>query len=1589
MSTVTSVNIPVSIPTAQGSDVSVRYSATGGTATGGGVQYTLADGIATIPAGHTTTSIALAITPHVILSGDVTVDITLSDATNGFTVGANNTFTYTIQDTAFIVYESNDVSVTPDAPGVLTSNIAAATQDETYLTTALSTITDGYDSQVYKFKPDLTGVTTSTFRTRWIGHGDGDPTKNVHISIWNFTESDWQEMGVEVCNEDCDLSYDITGNQYHDGSGNVWVWLKADKQYGPATISGVTDNNSLLPIAWNTDVNSDSEIAFDSTSHADGTWDDYASHLTDASLGTYHALTPTMYNNASRSWQATASSASGTIQVAVVYGGDIFVSTNHGTTWNDMTTAGARNWTGVGISNDGTKMVASVYGGQIYHSSNGGATWVASTLPDTHGWETVSLSGDGTSIVAATWGEDIFTATSTNGVDFNWTDQTGLGHAYWSSTAISENGQHMAVADIYSVGLHTSNDAGITWANQTTPNNPYYGGPNRYWYGLTMSADGTSLAAVQDYGSIWTATSTDGMNFTWSDRSDNAGHRWWRSIAMSADGQKLIAGDSSGGYLFVSLDGGDTWTQQSTPGNGRSWQAVSASADGTSFTALAYNDDIYIGSAVDETPNYSWQDKTGTTWYYRVRSITGNGDATTTAEYMVRVQTGSSCPFLYTYDGSKYNFILDLSSAGDLSSGADLMLWKAHPFYKSLAGAYPQPESWTKIPDGDLTARTVGEETYYDIKTDTQLNETNYYDKAALTVIDHAPGVEVFPDYRNNGQFHSISTSALPPVTITDQDGTDVTSLIAHRDTQYWHSKMNVSPTYLTMKLSNASTTPANLKFVIKRGKEGNVSGSTGRDQLQYKNSSGVFVAVPSAYNPFTVTRAGAPDSSRNFSNTYGTDVKVIDLSGLTIKDNTIRLVTTNNQTQWDVDWIAVDTSPDASSTIVTETPYYANLHFHGISKLVPSNASDTFMTLEQPDYAQLIKTSGESNPLSGNATRYGDVLPLLTNVDDKYVIMPQGDELDLKYAVPPQADGSVRDFIYYTFDYHKSYHNALGDTIGPLPFNGMTKYPYHEDAENYPTDADHQAYQDTYNTRAINWGTYPDSRPDLHHSLNTDFVSMTAFAESGPAISNLSVAASTTSAVITWTTDIDASSKMVYSPDDSYVSSTDETDTFPRVTSHSLEITGLVSCTNYNFIVRSTDNIERTTSSTEQYFVTKGCSGGATVDKQAGNTVNTSSSGSTQLDDRSNTFSVNTPANFTSTSSQIVIQIKALDIGTVLGTIGKPDSSLNGAGPIVFDVKALIDSQTLLDSFDLPITITYHYSDSDVAGLNASTLWMYHYHNGAWDRLDACTVDAAAHVITCTTLSFSTFALFGQAQPASVSQGGGGGGVGSYSLALPLSYASTPSVTATPSTQTQSGPNVTFLTPAKPAQLSCTANFTLKHPIRFGSKNDAGDVKLLQEYLNTYEGTHLSVDGVYSKADFNAVVTWQEKYASEILTPWGLKKGTGYVFTTSLKKMRQIRAGICASKQAPSPATTNPFIFTKSLKLGSKGNDVKQLQIFLNGHGYPVATTGAGSTGKETTTFGPAVVKALSKFQKAQSIKEAGAFGPATLSTVNHLLKP
>lgn len=97
-------------------------------------------------------------------------------------------------------------------------------------------------------------------------------------------------------------------------------------------------------------------------------------------------------------------------------------------------------------------------------------------------------------------------------------------------------------------------------------------------------------------------------------------------------------------------------------------------------------------------------------------------------------------------------------------------------------------------------------------------------------------------------------------------------------------------------------------------------------------------------------------------------------------------------------------------------------------------------------------------------------------------------------------------------------------------------------------------------------------------------------------------------------------------------------------------------------------------------------------------------------------------------------------------------------------------------------------------------------------------------------------------------------------------------------------------------------------------------------------------------------------------------------------------------SSMQGSTATTSSVScnFTRSLTMGSKGDDVKCLQKYLNSAGHQLASSGAGSPGNETTYFGSITKAGVIKWQNANASTVlapvglsvgTGYFGPSSRS--------
>ena len=81
---------------------------------------------------------------------------------------------------------------------------------------------------------------------------------------------------------------------------------------------------------------------------------------------------------------------------------------------------------------------------------------------------------------------------------------------------------------------------------------------------------------------------------------------------------------------------------------------------------------------------------------------------------------------------------------------------------------------------------------------------------------------------------------------------------------------------------------------------------------------------------------------------------------------------------------------------------------------------------------------------------------------------------------------------------------------------------------------------------------------------------------------------------------------------------------------------------------------------------------------------------------------------------------------------------------------------------------------------------------------------------------------------------------------------------------------------------------YYLREFIKLGANNNPVEVKKLQVFLNEFEGAKLPVTGIYTQADFDAVVAFQNKYKTTIIDPWG-ETTRGYVYLTTKKQVNEI----------------------------------------------------------------------------------------------------
>jgi tetratricopeptide (TPR) repeat protein len=414
---------------------------------------------------------------------------------------------------------------------------------------------------------------------------------------------------------------------------------------------------------------------------------------------------------------------------------------------------------------------------------------------------------------------------------------------------------------------------------------------------------------------------------------------------------------------------------------------------------------------------------------------------------------GSSCPVLFAWDGHKYRLVTDAIGAAVVG----------HWFTPTRRNT-PNPGEWIKVDGAQLAP--VGER--LSLRFIEPMEEVNYVDQLRLVAVDHPENVEVNPDekFLDDPPFASgrvvASADAHLPAGAWDGEGRNVIDVLSSRDHRF---ASGFAPTpydgfanlhALTLDLGSVDA-QSPLRLLM-----------TG--YVNYFSATSLYAAWQAGIKPIApYVEAEMPDGTwRRVTDEAGFPAGlertiVVDLTGkIPAGVRRIRLMT-NLEIFWDQ--VLVDQSSNAEAR-TTEVPMaQATLHFRGYPKQIEGASPGDL----EYDYDR-VSLTGPFQHQRGNYTRVGDVTELVKGIDDRYVIFGSGEEIAAEFdsaKLPALPAHWKRDYFFYANGFVKDmdWWDAAPFTVAPLPFHGMSAYPYGE-REKFPDDADALKYQLNWNTR-------------------------------------------------------------------------------------------------------------------------------------------------------------------------------------------------------------------------------------------------------------------------------------------------------------------------------------------------------------------------------------------------------------------------------------------------------------------------------------------------------------------------------------------
>ncbi|MEM8930539.1 MAG: tetratricopeptide repeat protein [Acidobacteriota bacterium] len=383
-----------------------------------------------------------------------------------------------------------------------------------------------------------------------------------------------------------------------------------------------------------------------------------------------------------------------------------------------------------------------------------------------------------------------------------------------------------------------------------------------------------------------------------------------------------------------------------------------------------------------------------------------------------------SCPFLYAWDGSRYRFVTDTLGNSPLG----LSLRRGVPL-----DADPDELVW--IGGDEALAPRDGR---YLLRVTEEMREVLYLDEARLVAVDHRPSTEVHStDKLMPAPFPPSEIWGLvdlrSPTRVESSDGVDRRSAVRTLDGRFAEPGP-LKPPPLRGVTERLETT---FDFGPIDPSKPLVLALTG--WLQYGDAStNIAVSQGAADAPPPWLEAETTTGFVRLDVAVGlpagkTKTILVDLDDRLPADTRRLRLVTHAEVRWDR--IVLGERRRGSILRHDLEPIAAELAWRGFSEIRARAVGHP----TTPDHDRVFERPPWRTALEGWVTRYGDVLDLTTQRDDRLALVAAGDALDLAFdaaALPPVPDGHVRTFFFYSVGWDKDGDpNVIdGHTVEPLP---------------------------------------------------------------------------------------------------------------------------------------------------------------------------------------------------------------------------------------------------------------------------------------------------------------------------------------------------------------------------------------------------------------------------------------------------------------------------------------------------------------------------------------------------------------------------